>query len=250
MLTGQDRIALAANDVAIWCCQTHDCGDAVLNTLAQALSPDECARASRFVRPEDRRDFIAAHALLRHALSRHDGATAPDDWRMVSGPTGKPELASTHESSLTFNLSHTVGFAVCAVAHRRHVGIDVERIRDMDDASAIARRFFSPDEVTAIDGLRGPDRLERFFELWTLKEAYVKGLGRGLTLPLDSFAFGVHDTGLRFHTTADAGTWRFWLLEPAPHARLALCVQAADDEPVRIVFGDTHEPLRLLGQTG
>lgn len=242
---------MATNEVAIWCCQTHGCGDAELNTLAQTLSPEECARATRFVRPDDRRDFIAAHALLRHALSRHDGANSPDAWCLTNGPTGKPGLANAHDTGWTFNLSHTAGFAVCAIGSHRQVGIDVERIREMEDAPAIARRFFSPDEVTVIDGLHGPDRLERFFELWTLKEAYVKGLGRGLTVPLDSFAFGFRQTGLTFDTTADTAAWRFWLFEPARLARVALCVQAAtNEEPLRIVFGDTHEPLRLLCQTG
>lgn len=251
MFTGRDRIALATHDTAIWCCQTHDYDDAALNTLAQTLSPQECARAARFVRPDDRRDFIAAHALLRHALSRHDGATSPDSWHFINGPTGKPELSGAHEPSLTFNLSHTAGFAVCAVGRHRAVGIDVERIREMEDASAIAGRFFSPEEVAAIDELYGPDRLERFFEVWTLKEAYVKGLGRGLTVPLDAFAFGFRDGRLQFDTRVDTATWRFWLFEPARNVRVALSVQAADaKEPLQIVFGDTHEPFRLLSQTG
>lgn len=242
---------MTTNDAALWCCQTHGCNDDVLNTLALRLSPEECARATRFVRPDDRRDFIVAHALLRHALSRHDGATSPDSWHFINGQTGKPELSGAHESSLTFNLSHTAGFAVCAIGRHRPVGIDVERIREMEDASAIARRFFSPQEVAAIDRLQGPDRLERFFEVWTLKEAYVKGLGRGLTVPLDSFAFGFRDGRLQFDTRVDTARWRFWLFEPAHQVRVALSVQGADaEEPVRIVFGDTHEPLRLLSQTG
>lgn len=241
---------MTTNDVAIWCCQTHGYTDAALNALALMLSPEERARATRFVRPDDRRDFIATHALLRHALSRHDGSVSPQAWCLADGATGKPELSSAHESSLTFNLSHTAGFAVCAIGHHRQVGIDVERIREMEDAPAIARRFFSPDEADAIDRLHGRDRMARFFELWTLKEAYVKGLGRGLTVPLDSFAFSFHDTGLGFDTTADTSAWRFWLFEPARHARVALCAQTAgDEEPLRIVFGDTHAALKLLRHT-
>lgn len=251
MFTHLDRVTLVAHDVAIWCCRTHDYDDDRVSTLAQTLSPEEQSRAMRFIRREDRRDFIAAHALLRHALFRHDGTTPPQSWRFANAPTGKPGLSQEHQSALTFNLSHTAGFAVCAIAQHRQVGIDVERIREMEDTPAIARRFFSPDEVAMIGRLHGPDRLERFFELWTLKEAYVKGLGRGLAVPLDSFTFGFGDDGLQFDTRADAGRWQFWLFEPAREARVALCVRVSvDPEPLRILFGDTHEALRLLRQTG
>lgn len=242
---------LASNDVVIWCCRTLEYDDERLSTLTRALSPDERARAARFVRRENRRDFIAAHALLRHALSRHDGATPPGAWRLISGPTGKPELSDAHASSLTFNLSHTEGIAVCAVGLNRQVGIDVECIRRHNDETAIARRFFAPAEVAAFDALHEPARVERFVELWTLKEAYVKGLGSGLTTPLDSCAFDFEDVVLRFSAGTDTGRWRFWLFEPARHARVALCAGvAADQEQLRVRFGDTHEALTLLRHTG
>lgn len=230
---------------------THDFHDDRLHALARALSPDERARAERFVRHENRRDYIAAHALLRHALSRHDGTTPPEDWCFINGPGAKPELSKTHKSALSFNLSHTSGFAVCAVGLNRHVGIDVERVRELDDAPAIARRYFAPREVAAFDALSETDRPERFIELWTLKEAYVKALGSGLTTPLDSFAFGFRDIGLEFDTTVDAKRWGFWLFEPARQARVALCAQvAATQERLRLLFGDTHETMALLRHTG
>lgn len=251
MLDRTDHLALGAHDVAIWCCQTGDYSDELLATLAHTLSPEEQARAARFVRRGDRRDFIAAHALLRHALSRHDGARRPQAWRLVNSPAGKPGLLDEPESALRFNVSHTTGFAACAVARQRHLGIDVERIRELDDAPAIAQRYFAPSEAAMLGGLDGRRRTERFVELWTLKEAHVKAVGSGLGMPLDSFAFTFERDGLRFNATAaTTDVWRFWLFEPAPGTRLALCAQASrGGEPLRIVFGDTHEPLVLLRQS-
>lgn len=250
MLDRDDHLALEAQDVAIWCCRTQAYSDELLTSLAHTLSAEEHARAARFIRRDDRRDFIAAHALLRHALSRHDGSTRPQAWQLENSPTGKPRLAGESESALRFNLSHTNGFAACAVARHRHVGIDVERLREIEDATAIARRYFSPTEAATLGVLDGRSRTERFVELWTLKEAHIKAVGSGLGMPLDSFAF-TFDDGLRFSTVAASrDVWRFWLFEAAPDLRLALCAQAAHArEPLHIVFGDTHEPLARLRQS-
>ena len=93
------------------------------------LSAEERTRCARLAFASDRRDFIAAHALLRHALSAH-GHRDAREWLFIPDANGKPELASApgERPQLAFNLSHTRGLVACVVARDVDVGIDVERV--------------------------------------------------------------------------------------------------------------------------
>jgi 4'-phosphopantetheinyl transferase len=190
------------------------------------LSPDERFRCGRFRAEHDRRDYAAAHALLRTALSRH-ADTGPADWRFGRSPGGKPHVDAPHAPS--FNLSHTHGVVACAVAFDLPLGVDVERIdRRMSAAAidAVARRCFSHGEVRALGRAVRADA--RFCELWTLKEAFIKATGAGLSQPLNTVAFDLDDdASIRFLPACgvNAAEWRFALYAPSPHSRLAVAVQ-------------------------
>lgn len=103
---------------------------------------------------------------------------------------GKPELAS--EQRLCFNISHSGEWIACAV-HDTEVGIDVEQIKPID--LSVARRFFSAEEYELLENKPPEGRLEMFYDLWTLKESYVKLRGQGLSIPLDSFSVHKSDQG-------------------------------------------------------
>ncbi|MES2945307.1 MAG: 4'-phosphopantetheinyl transferase superfamily protein [Pseudomonadota bacterium] len=119
------------------------------------------------------------------------GLHSPKDWRFTAGSYGKPQLSAGQlDIDLRFNLSHTHGMVAVAIAIGLDVGIDVERIeRRVADDMAIAEAYFSPSEQAQLHAITDPaQRRLAFIDLWTAKEAFIKALGRGLSMPLDSFS--------------------------------------------------------------
>jgi 4'-phosphopantetheinyl transferase len=135
--------------------------------------------------PRDRQRFTAGRAFLRFLHAQYLG-TEPRRLRFSYGPNGKPALADDR-SDLRFNLAHSGPLAVCALARGAELGVDLERVRPIDDAGAVARSSFSPGEVERLESLPEAARLRAFYEAWTRKEAFLKALGDGLARPLDSF---------------------------------------------------------------
>ena len=131
---------------------------------------------------------------------------------------------------------------VCGLGLGRDVGVDVERT-DRSVELSISRRFFAPSEADFLD--RCPERQQQdcFFDIWTLKEAFIKARGRGLSIPLDAFSFSLTKPGpeIRFHDPEIAGgsgqsKWQFFRWQPAPAVRVAACVQGAAPVEVRRFF--------------
>jgi 4'-phosphopantetheinyl transferase len=195
--------------------------------LVECLSSDERARAERFVFPRDRHRFVAGRAFLRLLLAQYLGTDAGAiEFRY--GPHGKPFLA--HEQwGLRFNLAHAGGLAVCALARGGELGVDVERVRPLSDAEAVARSNFSPRENAALAALPEGDRLRGFFEAWTRKEAFLKALGDGLARPLDSFdvSLGPGEEPRLLQTLenpAEAAQYSLHAFDPEPGYVAALAV--------------------------
>ncbi len=150
------------------------------------LSADERDRARRFHFAEDCFRYVFAHAVLRDVLSRYLHCP-PRDIRFARNPFGKPFVDANGSRLPEFNLSHAGRVILVGLCDGRCVGIDVEEIRPIDDLLSIARSQYTPQEYAFI--LAQPSgRLERaFFRCWTRKEAYVKALGKGLSIQLNSF---------------------------------------------------------------
>jgi 4'-phosphopantetheinyl transferase len=176
------------------------------------LDPDERERAARFVFPRHRVQFIAAHALTRAALGWLLGCP-PSVWRFVSSAHGKPAAyLGNAQAPVSFNLSHTegmVGIAAIAGADRE-LGLDLEPIT-REVSLSIADQFFRPEEVAWLDSLAASDRLGGFLRLWTLKEAFIKATGKGLTQDLASFWFEPCPPRIHFAETMAqrAAVWWF-----------------------------------------
>jgi 4'-phosphopantetheinyl transferase len=152
--------------------------------LRELLSAEERSRAERFVFDLDRDHFIVCRGTLRRLLARSLGVV-PRSITFRQGPHGKPALDAVAE--LRFNVSHSGDRGLIALAVGREVGVDIERVRNSVNLLEIAARFFSPVERAALEALSPIDRRDAFFACWTRKEAYLKALGLGLSLPLDSF---------------------------------------------------------------
>jgi len=173
--------------VDIWATIPEAVAAPQLDALAAGLSEGERVRAVGFALEAARRRFIVTRALLRRALSRY-ADVAPEVWAFVLGPHGKPGLQGAQaELGLRFNVTHTPGLALCAVA-RSDVGIDVQDITRPPPAG-VGERYLSELERRALDAAPERERADRFFERWTLKEAYVKARGLGFALPLAQIGF-------------------------------------------------------------
>ena len=178
---------LSDQDVHLWCASL-DQPAFRLEELKQTLSEDEQARAERFYFERDRRRFILRRGLLRLLLGDYLGVAA-NCVQFSYGHHGKPALTEPFsEQKLQFNLSHSQGIALYAFALGRDLGVDVERLRPIDEADQMMERFFSPDEKDAIRAAPADERHSTFLRCWIRKEAYVKALGAGLTWPLDVFS--------------------------------------------------------------
>jgi 4'-phosphopantetheinyl transferase len=212
--------------VVIWFRLTQSMSAQDIEEARSVLSLEERARADRFVFERDRRDFIAAHALLRGVLSHHSDLPH-DRWQFESEAAGKPFLAG--QSELQFNIAHTRGLVACALSLAGPVGIDVESIESERDIESISESYFAQTEVIELKACEeGLHRQARFIELWTLKEAYLKALGAGLGRPLDEIAFhfvGESDLrGFAQDNSTHVG-WRFSLFAPLDNYRLAVAVR-------------------------
>jgi 4'-phosphopantetheinyl transferase len=215
--------------------------DEALGTAIEHLSPDERAQQRRFVRREDRRDFVAAHSLLRRVLSEHVNV-APHEWAFTKGSKGKPYLASggVDETDLSFNLSHTLGLVACAVTRGADIGVDVEHVDRCVDTLSVADRYFSAAESVHLRECSPIERPRRFFEIWTLKEAYVKATGDGLSGRLDDLAFVFTDLSTSFSCVSlsreSLHNWRFALFRPTENHCLAVAARGCIRPPPQIVI--------------
>lgn len=200
--------------------------------LKRLLSEDERDRQLRFHFASDRQSYLSAHALTRTVLAALTGA-APHDLQFDVGPHGRPELRARGQAArLRFNLSHTRGRVACAVALEHDVGVDVEQVERRVEIAQLARHVFSERERAALLALpEGPQR-ERFFRIWTLKESYIKAVGKGLAIPLRSITLGFEATlppRIEFAPPIDdvAGDWQFRTWWPLPAHMLSVAARCA-----------------------
>jgi 4'-phosphopantetheinyl transferase len=164
-----------------------DVGPAAARAAATLLSDDERRRASGFARIRDRRRFTVARAELRRRLGMRLGVP-PRGVAFAYGPHGKPYLAERRaHAHLRFNVSHTDGVVALAFANGRDVGVDIEVLRAVPDAGAVAARLCSPAEWRAWASLAEHQKRRGFLNWWTRKEAFVKARGSGLCHPFDAF---------------------------------------------------------------
>ena len=235
-------LTLARGQVDVWLARPVDGGQVADMWHVEALlDAEERAQLHRFVFARDRDLYLAAHIALRTRLSLY-AETPPASWRFVKNRYGRPEIAcSSGASRLRFNLSHTRGLAAVAITLADDVGVDVENTRWREPPLEIADHYFAPAEVTELHARSLIDQRERFFDYWTLKEAYIKARGMGLALPLDKFAFQLVADGeprITFDAALhdDPCAWQFALRRIGGCHRLALALRCK--RPLRIQVRD------------
>ena len=152
--------------------------------LDDLLAPER-ARADRFRRDEDRRCFVVGRAAVRRVVGGLLGV-APTALMLSENAHGKPRAPG----AVRFNISHSGGWVLLAIAHGREVGVDLEQHRDDLAIAEVAETVFSPVEVKALLSLPNPERMAAFFRLWARKEAVIKAEGTGFSLPTRTFTVG------------------------------------------------------------
>lgn len=230
-LTPPERPRLSAGEIHVWRASLVR-RDEELEALHGSLSGDEVRRADRFHFPRDRRSFIAARGILREILGRYL-RTPPELVRFGYNAYGKPMLRDAGERPpLRFNVSHSGGLALYAVAVGREVGVDVESLRDDLVCVDVAGHFFSRQEVGVLRALPEHSRTRAFFNCWTRKEAYIKARGMGLSLPLDCFdvSLAPGEPAALLATRGgepDAERWSLHEVEVGPDHVAAVCAEGA-----------------------
>lgn len=179
------------------------------------LNATELTHAKKLIFAKDKTLYIAAHIFLRKLLSQY-APLSPDKWCFTSNSYGKPFVSNTGYEWLQFNLSHTPGLIACAISTTEIIGVDVERHKPLDSLESLCKYAFSSTETADILSISDTaERERRFFTYWTLKEAYIKALGLGLSLPLQQFSFIKDDhkkwkiTNTEIHTVSQTKNWQF-----------------------------------------
>lgn len=212
------------------------------------LDNEERARAGRLLREADRRQFIAAHTLLRVLLFWAAG-TAPRDWRFIVGFHGKPALHPDHaRSALTFNISHTSGAVACGIAPGCPIGVDIEDGERTGRHLDIAEAYFAPSEISCLRAAPARERPALFLLFWTLKEAYIKASGQGLSLPLDRFAVSLAPIAISFPEPGAGrpANWQFETVACTSRHRLSVALHTEKAIPLQCSRMSYNEIERLL----
>lgn len=201
--------SLAPREVHIWCVRLEANASSV-DDCVRMFSPDERDRLSRFRFDHLKTAFALSRGVLRALLGRYLG-TAPEAVRFVYGRNGKPAVPACR---LDFNLAHSGQLAVYAFTIGCELGVDVEQVHAIPDQEQIVRRFFSKEECDDWLELEDSERDDGFFNCWTRKEAYIKALGDGLSMPLDSFRVSLRpgEPALLIHAIGDPTAPEDWLL--------------------------------------
>jgi len=173
-------IQIGSDDVHVWGFSL-DVDQEELTHVTHYLSGDEQERVNRLVSEQHQREFIAAHVVLRVVLSRYCGR-CPQELVVQKSSAGKPFLADGN--AIRFNLTHSHGRALVAIARDREVGVDLEKIRPEVDVVSLASRFLSSQDQAFIEGGDPTRRHERFLQVWVAREAVFKAEGKGVTFPL------------------------------------------------------------------
>ncbi|MFL5066152.1 MAG: 4'-phosphopantetheinyl transferase family protein, partial [Xanthobacteraceae bacterium] len=142
-------LRLEQGQVDIWLTHLSGIGDDLLRRYEQLMSESEHARWRRFLVAHAQLQHLVARALIRTTLSRYFDVP-PQSWQFAANRYGRPHVTEPRQfRHVRFNLSHTGGLVVCAVAKARAIGIDVENIRRESELADLAARVFSPVELSS-----------------------------------------------------------------------------------------------------
>jgi 4'-phosphopantetheinyl transferase len=193
--------------------------DLTFRKLLANVHNEKCEKIKKFVRPEDAIRALLADILVRSVIA---------SYLKVSNKTiefnvneyGKPFLKGNY--GLHFNVSHSEDWIVCAIDNKP-VGIDIEKVRPVD-LLEIASQLFSDEEYKTLIVKSPEDRQRFFFDLWTLKESYIKAVGTGFSIPLKSFTVKFIDKSeIKVKSGNKLTDWALKQYDLDPEYKMSVC---------------------------
>jgi len=187
----------------------------------QIMSSAERERAQKFVRGKN--EYVASRWLLRKVLGRYTNV-APDAVEFLYADKGKPYLP---QGDIHFSLSHSGHWALLAVGKAELIGVDIEELKPARDLLGIAENYYHPREFTQLQMLEGAAQADYFYRLWTLKEAFLKAIGAGISAGLEKVEFELAEAKIKAQIAAsldaDTDEWHFhqWALTAQDYCALA-----------------------------
>lgn len=249
-VAGAQRL-ITPDRVALWWFLLDKIGPSDWILLEDLLSDAERERSGRFHFERDRQVYVAAHASCRGLLSYCLGGP-PQSWTFTVTEHGKPELLTLPgQPRYRVNISHTRGLAAVTLTQVHDVGVDVEWLRRSTPVDQLAKRMFAESERRLVEAANEADKQRVFLSVWTLKEAYVKAIGKGLSQPLDAFAFDLDSDQITFtdRLAESPENWHFERYQIDPDHLMALAVRHPNKSGLVVDVKPT--PLSfLLGLTG
>lgn len=230
------KLTLNNNDVHLWLIEPAKISNGkLINTLKGLLSNTEIEKVQRYRLAKAQHTALITRAFARTVLSQYADVPA-QKWLFDIGAHGKPEI-NNPPIPLSFNLSHNDDLIIMSVCLDKNIGCDTESLSRKISVKAIAQRYFSAIEFNALMALSPALQTPRFFEYWTLKEAFVKATGMGISQGLESFNFTIGEAKtdqfndniqLNFSpscTEQDNQQWYSCLIYPDQKHCIALCVK-------------------------
>lgn len=210
--------------------QFHSIKEVDYSFMLSFVQENKRNKILRFVRYQDRIRSLVADVLVRWMICR-EYKRSNKDLKFVFNPFGKPLL----DTKIYFNVTHSGDWVSCAV-HDKLVGIDVEKIQTID--LDIAKRFFSHSEYKFIMDQAQQCREFLFYSIWTLKESYIKAIGKGLSIPLNSFNFNFENSNIRLFNEEGQSPFFFKQYLIDQEYLLSVCAEAN-------VFPETLDLIKL-----
>jgi len=215
------------------------------------LSEEEREKHKNFYFVRDRDLYLLTHGLVRTTLSKY---LKIDPGKLVFTNTGygRPEIAQSEgDPQIRFSVSRSHGLVACLIVLSIDAGVDVERIRKLDNLKTLSEDVFTYLEISRFRDLSENDQMEGFFTLWTLKEAYIKARGIGFSLPLNRFSFYFDAARcIRIFVSPELqdtpSNWQFASYRPKRSHTIAVALRRKDRPDLRIRFFEAIPELNSI----
>ena len=234
---------LTPKEAHVWTLLVTENDQKNIHKFSHVLSAEELCRLDQINHKQSKLEYQAAHILCRIMLSNFSDV-APADWLFKIGEHGKPEInKKLNRKNLRFNISHTNGMVACALTTKYDIGVDLEWPSRNSQMYKIAEKKFSDIEFNYFKASSPTEQSKIFFSLWTLKESYLKAVGKGLRIPLDSFSFDLNTLEISFldnNAFHNTGYWKFALFRPSVAHLCALCVAHPKNSPKKIKYQQVY----------